>query len=270
MDENKELNTELQEEVIEEVTVEEEAVEEVAADVEEVVEEATLYSEEEQPIEVEEPKSKTGLVFTVLALVASIVIVALALVTSIKGNKYNDMGYIDIYGLTVQDLADAEGVSLEEYLEIYNLPADMPADTNSNAAENMMPVSVAASEATSYIEYLKELGILPKSVSEFEFFKLVNGMPAEVTESTPLGEARGMVKLKYIWESEEDLAKYKEMYGLDESVTLETEYKDIQNAVDNYKKKQFEEQKAMEEQIRQQLQQMAEEEKTDADAVPAE
>lgn len=269
MEENKELNTELQEEVIEETTVEtEEVVEEAPVETEDAAEEVLEATEEEVP-EIEAPKGNTGLIVSILVVVISVVIVALSLISSMNVNKYNNMGYIDINGQTAQDMADAEGVSLEEFLAIYQLPADMPADTNSNAVENMIPTGVIADQMTKYMDSVKSFVGINENVSNFELFKVISGMPAEVKESTPIGEAKGMVKLKYIISNEEELAEFKEMYGFDESVTLETEYKDIQNVVDNYKKQKFEEQKAMEEQIMQQLQQMSEE-TTDAEVVPAE
>ncbi len=260
MDENKELNTELTEEVVEEVVEEKEEMEtrneEVAEDV--IVTEPAYEKEYEAEVVAPERKSSTGIIFTIIACVISLVIVVFAFITSANTNKYNNMGYVDIYGQTVQDMADAEGCSLEDFLEIYELPADMPADTNSNAAENMIPTKVYAEEMTKYLDSIKSFVGINENVSNFELFKLISGMPAEVTEDTPIGEAKGMVKLKYIVQDEAELEEFRQKYGFDESVTLETEYKEIRNFVDNYTKKKYEEQKALEEEMMKQLQQMAE------------
>lgn len=265
MEENKELNTELQEEVMEEAAV---VVEEMAEEA--VIEEASGETEEIEVceececIECEEKSNKT---FVTASIVISLVIVALSFITSITTNKYNNMGYVDIYGETVQEMAEKQyGMSLEDFLATYELPSDMPGDTNSNAAENMIPTGVVAEETAKYLDQIKSFVGINANVSNFELFKLISGMPAEVTESTPIGEAKGMVKLKYVVEDEAQLEEFKKMYGLDDSVTLETEFKEVRTQVDNYTKKQYEEQMALQEQLMQQMQQAAEEK----EEVPAE
>ncbi len=268
MEENKEFNAELQEEVVEEATLEaEETTEEIAEELAESEDE----TEADEECECEECKEDKSKAFVIASILVSLVIVVLSFITSMSANKYNAMGYVDIYGQTVQDMADAEGCSLEDFLAMYQLPADMPGDTNSNAAENMIPAGVVAEEMTQYLGQIKSFVGMNENVSNFELFKLISGMPAEVTESMPIGEAKGLVKLKYIVKDETELEEFKAMYGFDESVTLETEFKEIRNIVDNYTKKKYEEQVALQEQLMQQIQQAAEENTSEeSEVVPAE
>lgn len=234
MDENK--NLENLEEVVEEVAEEvvetaedavataeeaiEEAIEEVA-EVEEAVVEAAEETVSEAVEAVEEiipaKKNKSGVV---VAIVLALAIVAAACVWFfMPKNPYNKMGYVDISGKTVQDLADQMGVSLADFLAQYELPADMPADTTESAAYYNIPVKIMA----------QMFGM------DFATMKETLHFPEEVTEDTTWGEAEGLVLLKdYV--GEENLDAFKEQYGFGEEVTLETQWKDVRTTVDTAQK----------------------------------
>jgi len=159
----------------------------------------------------------------------------------IPANQYNEM-YVDIYGITLQNMADAEGLTLKEYIEKYQLPSDMPGDTNSNAVENMIPIGLKVKELGPYLDGMKKTFGINPNVSNFELYKVMNGLPAEVTEDTPVGEAKGMGQMKYIVKDEAELEEYKEKYGLGDDVTMDTYYKDVRNDIDLSKKEKFEKQ----------------------------
>ena len=227
MDENK--NLENLEEVVEEVAEEvvetaEEAIEEATeevAEVEEAVVEAAeeIVSEAVEAVEeiIPAKKNKSGVV---VAIVLALAIVAAACVWFfMPKNPYNKMGYVDISGKTVQDLADQMGVSLADFLAQYELPADMPADTTESAAYYNIPVKIMA----------QMFGM------DFATMKETLHFPEEVTEETTWGDAEGMVLLKdYV--GEENLDAFKEQYGFGEEVTLETQWKDVRTTVDTAQK----------------------------------
>ena len=194
MEENKNLENEMIEETTEEVAAEEvseEIVEEVAeeateaVETEEVVEEAAEVIEEavEEVVETEEiPEetkkgSKAGVI---IAILVAAVIIILAVVTSMMSfNKYNKLGYVDISGKTVQDIADAQVITLGEFLEAYKLPADMHGDTTEANAYYSIPAGVIA-----------EMNGL-----DFATLKAMLKLPEGVTEETPWGEAEGGILL---------------------------------------------------------------------------
>lgn len=224
MDENKNLEnvqdvaeevTETVEETVEEIA--EEAVEETP-EVEEVTEDAEVPAEEIVEAAVEAPKkSKAGAIIAGILVVA--IIAAAAIVFMLTDNKYNRMGYVDISGKTVQDLADQMGVSLEEFLKQYELPADMPANTTESAAYYNIPVRVMA----------QMFGM------DYATMKETLKFPETVTEDTTWGEAEGEVTLRdYV--GEENFEGFKEEYGFGEEVTLDTKWKEVRKTVDTAQK----------------------------------
>ena len=182
-----------------------------SAETPETAEEVTLYSTE-TPAEIKKG-SKIGVV---IAIVAAVVVIAAAIVTqTIETNKYNKLGYVDISGRTVQDIVDAQGMKLEDFLKEYGLPEDMPGDTIEAAAYYCMPVSKIAEMYGMDFAQLKE----------------VLKFPDEITENSTWGEAEGSVKLSdYL--GTEDISQFKSQYGLGDEVTAETQWKDVRNVVD--------------------------------------
>lgn len=183
---------------------------------------ALEYDVDEEPEEIKKG-SKIGII---IAVIAAVVVIAIAAMTSMmETNKYNKMGYVDISGKTVQDLIDQQGITLEEFLETYGLPSDMPADTIESAAYYTIPVKNIAQMYGMDFESLKE---------KLQF-------PDTITEDSTWGEAEGEVTLaNYI--GEDNLEEFKQQYGLGDNVTGETKWKEIRNTVDEKQKAQREEQ----------------------------
>lgn len=130
-------------------------------------------------------------------------------------NKYNNQGYVDVSGRTVEEVAEEEGMSLDEFLAQYNLPADMPGDTTESAAYNNIPFSKMAETYDMGTEELKEL------------FQL----PDKVTGDTPWGEALDQATLgAYV--GVDELEEFKEYYGLSDEVTANTLWGDVRKTVE--------------------------------------
>ena len=272
MDENKVIGTpdvpeneeviENNEEVIE--TPVEEVQEEPIAELEEIAEEVLEIEEDasdaieegvlvdnigEDPVEeivydgeaVAEPvkKSNKGLIAAIVAIVAIVVLAVLLVVGVFGGNKYNKMGYEDISGMTLGEMCEQMGVDIEEFKTTYELPADMPADTNFNAAYNMMPVKVIA--ALNFTDYatLKEQFQVPDMTTPSEpkgFFGKIKALfvkekAVEITEDTPWGVVQGEVILQYAV-GEENLETFKTEYGFGPEITLETKWKEVRPVVE--------------------------------------
>ena len=49
-------------------------------------------------------------------------------------NKYNRLGYVDVSGRTVAQVAEEQGMDVDEFLEQFDLPSDMPGNTTESAA----------------------------------------------------------------------------------------------------------------------------------------
>lgn len=248
MDENKNLENETLEEVTEEVATEEvveevieteDVVEEVAEDVveaEEAIEEAAeavseVVEELEATEEIPETPKKGSKIGAVIAVVVALVIIAAAVITStMEFNKYNKLGYVDISGKTIQDIADAQGITLAEFLETYKLPADMPGDTTEANAYYSIPTSVVA-----------EMNGL-----DFATLQAMLKLPEGVTEDTPWGEAEGGILLADYIGGADKVDAFKAQYGLGDEVTAETPWGEIRNTVDTIEleKKKVEEEAA--------------------------
>lgn len=166
---------------------------------------------------VEEKKSKNGLIIG--AVVAVLVIAAAIIIAVLFGknlfNKYNRMGYIDVSGRTIAEIADESGYELADFLAEYELPADMPGSTSESAAYYMIPAKNVASMYGMTFEQMKEM--------------LKWG--DEITEDTPWGEAEGETAVAdYI--GTENLDQFKEQYGFGDEVTGETKWKEVRNVLD--------------------------------------
>lgn len=235
MDENKNYETEeiteateetveAVEEVAEEVAAEEfveEAAEEISEEtteepVEEVAEEPVVTEVVPEPEETKKGSKKVG----IIAVIVALIVIAAAIVTStIDFNKYNRMGYVDISGQTIGDLAEQQGITLEEFLDMYSLPKDMTADTTEAAAYYNIPVGRIA----------QMYGM------DFETLKTTLNLGAEVVAETPWGVAEGEVTLgDYV--GAENVDAFKAQYALGEDVTAETKWKEIRNIVDTEQK----------------------------------
>lgn len=201
--------------------------------VEEIVYDKELL--EEVPLK----KSNKGVIALIGAIALIVILVLLLIVGVFGGNKYNKMGYEDISGMTLGEMCEQMGADIEEFKTTYELPADMPADTNFNAAYNMMPVKVIA--ALNFTDYatLKEDFQIPDMTTPSEpkgFFGKIKAIfvkekAVEITEDTPWGVVQGEVILQYAV-GEENLETFKEEYGFGPEITLETKWKEVRPAVE--------------------------------------
>lgn len=203
-----------------------EAAEEILEDVlEDVVDEENGLSEEDiefvtQQVEefAETQKAKGGagkVVAIVIVVIAILAAAGFGVFKYLTRNPYNEMGYINVSGRTIEEVAAQAGLGLDEFLAEYSLPADMPADTEESAAYYNIPLSKIAEMYGMDTAAIKEM----------------LGLGDDVTDTTPWGEAEGKAPLsKYI--GEENLEAFKAEYGLGEEVTGETLWGEIRNTVD--------------------------------------
>ncbi|MBR4720928.1 MAG: hypothetical protein IK057_04120 [Clostridia bacterium] len=258
MDENKEFEK-MAEEVKETAEEIAEEVKEIAEDVqenienaaedaegfaqdiaEEVKEEAEEIAEDvaEAAAEVQEfagDAVETAKKSPLKAIITALIVIILAVFCILLGlgkfpklyNKYNHMGYVNITGRTIADIAEESGMELSDFIEQYGLPADMPGNTQESAAYYTMPVSSIANMYGMSFDDLKEL----------------LGFGDDVTEDTAWGKAEGEITLeKYI--GEDNFEEFKEKYGFGDEVTLETKWKEVRKTVDLEAKKAYEERNA--------------------------
>ncbi len=226
---------EVQEEVVEEV------IEEVAPEVQEVAEEEVfedafeteddfsqvseeIFEGDEELFEeelvldevIEEPKKNIGakVVISIL-IVLAILAAGFGVYKFITRNPYNAMGYVNISGRTVADIAAESGMTVEEFLVEYSLPADMPADTDEAAAYYNIPTQKIAEMYGMTTDQIKEM----------------LGLGDDVTAATPWGEAEGKATVgKYV--GEENFESFKAEYELGDDVTMDTLWGEIRREVD--------------------------------------
>ena len=220
------------EEIVEEIVEAEETADEDVADevlegaeevledtFEEVFEDEDVIVDAEQVVDfAEEVKAKGGagkVVAIVLVIVAILAAAGFGVVKYLNRNPYNAMGYVNVSGRTIEEVATSAGVSLDQFLADYGLPADMPADTEEAAAFYNIPVSKIAEMYGMDMATLKEM----------------LGLGDDVTDNTPWGEAEGKSPLsKYI--GEDNLESFKAEYGFGEEITGETLWGEVRNIVD--------------------------------------
>ena len=147
-----------------------------------------------------------------------------ALIEYEKSNKsLPEGGYVDVTGRTVAEVAKERGLTLNEYLDEYDLPADMPALVSETEANYTIPAYRMAEMYDMSFETLKQTFELPESVAE----------------DTTWGEAIGETTLG-AYAGENNVERFKKLYGLDDSVDANTKYKEIREQVDAVKKQQRE------------------------------
>ncbi len=179
---------------------------------------AAIVKENEQNKQL--PAAKIAIGAAAVLVVADIVVLAFIFGPRIF-NKYNKAVYVDVSGRTVAEVAESAGMDLKDFLDSYGLPADMPGNTSESAAYYAIPCSRMA---TMY-------GM------DFESLKSTLELPDTITEDTPWGEAEGEARLS-VYVGEDNLAAFKEQYGLGDEVTGDTQWKEIRNIVDEYNRQQ--------------------------------
>lgn len=226
------------EEVVDEVV---ETAEETYEAVEEITEDGEISEEEVKEVveEIIEAKKKSKAPFVVIAIVIVIAIIAGLAVSIFGGNKYNKLGYANPDGRTIQDVADMMGISLDEFLTTYNLPADMPADTEEMSAYYSMPVKVFAEMYGVDFATFKDAYGIPDEATQTVHLTFMDKIKSLFTgdkivaidENTPWGIVLDELTLaNYV--GEENIESFKEYYGLSDEVTAETKYKEVRKTVD--------------------------------------
>ena len=144
-----------------------------------------------------------------------IVCSAITSVASAEVNKYNEMDYVNNSNRTIGEIAEEKEISLEEFLKMYGLPADMPANTNEAAAFYQMTVENVAKmygvETDDLIYQISEGALSSTGLNKdtlwdtaqgsitirnhigdlsFDEFKVAYELAEHVTENTTLGEVR--------------------------------------------------------------------------------
>lgn len=240
MSEENKLNEEVNEEVVPAAEETAENVEEIIEDaVEETVENAEETAEEIVETEVEaediagEPEAEIVLDTTVpakknltpiIAIAAAAVVVIAVVVLYALGyfgiwfNKYN-REYIDTTGRTIEEVAEQAGMTLDEFLDEFELPKKMPKNTYESAAFYTMPVSKVAEVYGISFDTLKE---------QLE-------LPEETTEKDEWGKVEGEMTLRQ-YVGEENLEDFKAAYGFGDEVTADTKWKEIRTVVDTKQK----------------------------------
>lgn len=144
-------------------------------------------------------------------------------------NKYN-RGYVNVTDTTIGELADSMGIEVSDFLEEFELPADMPGSTYEMAAIYNLPTKVYCQMYYSDFETIKDLIGIPDKTEDGE----------AITEDTPWGVALDEVPVgKYISDSGDgaELEKFKEQHGFGDEVTLETKWKEVRDTVDKASRK---------------------------------
>lgn len=227
------IEEETVEEPAEEIPAEEEPVEKETVDEPTEAAEETPEFVEADPNEIEsddiepdesfeklpEQPKKSNAKVGIIAAIAAVVIIAAAVlfVMFSKGlfNKYNRMGYIDVSGRTIAEVADSAGYELPDFLETMGLPADMPGNTYESAAMYNIPVK----------------NIAQMYGMTFDDMKTMFKWGDDITEDTAWGIAEGEVKVAdYV--GEENVDDFKQQYGFGDEVTGETLWKEIRNTID--------------------------------------
>ena len=130
-------------------------------------------------------------------------------------NPYNYMGYIDVSGRTLVQVANDSGYGLADLIAQYNLPADMPGSTSESSAYYNIPCKKIAEMYGMDFAALKEM------------LKLGD----DITEDTTWGVAEGETTVgSYV--GEDSLGEFKKQYGFGDEVTAETKMKEVRNAMD--------------------------------------
>lgn len=256
---NEKLNNEEELDVVEETTQAEEisAAEETADAVEEAetVEETTDETAEPETeledVEVTEDEiaelealdgvspNNSGKLAAIVGGFIAVILVVVAILWYFGIINPYERGYVDISGVTLEELANQEGYSLKEYKKTYGLPFLMPKSTNENAVRNNAKLGATVAQ----------------SGMKFEDFKEYYGWGDNITEESTVGEALGETKLSVIIgagemdeeSAQEVLASFKEYYGLGDDITSDTLYKDVREILDRKARDQrIEEEKAAE------------------------
>ena len=187
--------------------------------------------------------------------VAAVIVLVVALWYFGVINPY-EIGYVDVFGITLEEAADKSGYTVNEFKKKYSLPWLMPKSTNTNAVDNYIPVSYFIDLNNKEIETKSKLYNVEIPPMTIESFREEMGLSEKITEKSPIGKVRNEVTLRVrlgLKDVDEETAKqefdkYKKEYGLGKEVTLDTLYKEVRVEVDKKtREKRIEQEKAAEE-----------------------
>jgi hypothetical protein len=183
-------------------------------------------------------KSKGIVIGIIIALIVAVLAGAGVMAFFVARAPYNYLGYINVGGRTIQDIADLQEVSLSEFLETYSLPADMPGSTIEEAAYYTIPTGVIAQMYGLDFDTMKEMLELPDSVSDVSLrLKLIDAISNKfnigtvIDENTPWGIAEGEISVG-VYVGEENFDAFKQEYGLDDNITADTKWKYVRPIID--------------------------------------
>ncbi len=140
-------------------------------------------------------------------------------------NKYNHMGYVDVTGNTIGDIAESMGMSVADFKDQFGMPEDMPASTNEMAAMYMLPAKNYGEMYGLDFASMKDILHIPDTTEDGE----------EITEDTLWGVVQGEIKVSdYVGDTGdgEAVKSFKEEFGFGDEVTGDTKWKEVRNAVD--------------------------------------
>lgn len=145
-------------------------------------------------------------------------------------NKYNHMGYVDVTGNTIGDIAESMGMNVEDFKEEFGLPKDMPASTNEMTAMYFIPASNYGSMYGLDFATMKDILHIPDTTEDGE----------PITEDTLWGIVQGEITIAdYVGDTGdgEAVKSFKEEFGFGDDITGETKWKVVRNTVDEANRK---------------------------------
>lgn len=130
-----------------------------------------------------------------------------------------ESGYVDVTQRTISEVANDLGMTLDEYIEEYDLPENYPALASETEAMYTIPLTrMAKTYGMEFNEFIKSLNL-----------------PDDISPDTPWGKALNQITLgSYVGDGNVD--NFKEMYNLSDNVNADTLYGEILNDVDTVKK----------------------------------
>lgn len=229
-------NVSAQEETVEESAAEEtvempettEAEETIVTEPAETLEETEAVSEQESEAQAAAKKSRRTVIGVIVAAV--VVVAAAVLFIMFKNTLFNPYikDYVDVNGMTIGETADLNGMEYSDFLEYFDLPKDMPKSTPQQAAVYTIPAGRYAEAIVGW---------------DFQSMKEQLQWGDDITEETPIGEAFDQTTIgNYV--GEDRFEEFKSTFGLDDSITKDTLWKEVRNIVDTKQKEEYEAEQA--------------------------
>ena len=145
-------------------------------------------------------------------------------------NKYNHMGYVDVTGNTIGDIAESMGVNVEDFKEEFGLPENMPASTSEMTAMYYIPADIYGGMYGLDFDTMKDILHIPDTTEDGE----------PITAETLWGVVQGEIAVAdYVGDTGdgEAVKSFKEKLGFGDEVTGETKWKEVRKAVDESNRK---------------------------------